>query len=111
MFVGVHEPLVQLKPVGHDTHKLPRAPQAVGAEPLTHWPFAQQPFAHVVALHWAGGGEHDVDTEADAPISAPRPNTRKVESFIMVTPLRFLTVVDQTAAGLPQVRPPEVTKQ
>lgn len=89
MFVGVHEPLVQLKPVGHDTHMLPREPHAVGAVPPTHWPFAQQPFAHVVALHWAGGGEHDVDTEADTPISAPRPKTRKVESFIMMTPLRF----------------------
>jgi hypothetical protein len=28
----------------------------------------------------------DVDTEADTPISAPRPKTRRVESFTMVTP-------------------------
>jgi len=81
MFVGVHEPLVQLKPVGHDTHMLPRAPQAVAAVPATHCPLAQHPFAHVVALQATGGGEHDVDTDAETPSSAPSPKTRRGESF------------------------------
>jgi hypothetical protein len=79
---GTHEPVLHVKPEGHDTHMLPRAPQAVAAVPPTHWPLAQHPLEHVDAEHVGFAGEHDDDTAAETPSSAPSPNTLTREPFM-----------------------------
>jgi hypothetical protein len=71
-------------PAGHATHVIPREPQAFGAEPLTHWPFAQHPFAHDVGLQAGVVGPHDDDNRAETPIRADRPNHRRVVEFTLV---------------------------
>jgi hypothetical protein len=78
-FAGVHAPDMQAKPTGHATHMLPREPQEFVAFPITHWPAAQQPLAHVVESQRVTGGEQDVETAADRPIRADSPNQRRVE--------------------------------